>query len=295
MPVNYSGCSFRLTIRRRLLAVAFACFGLMALDMQSVAAQMINVRTPFQTSRDSFFERSGVNFGLGFPGNGRIVGLSPTGQLLPNIQLTQGGFGQAIPTVGGFTPNASLRSGIALVGGSLGGSSLGIEFGQGSTRSISSQTPSITLQNGQFGSIFGGANRPFVTRIDPVIGLGGNGRSGSSLIGRPIGGSYESSPAPVKSSEPRSYSNPHSTALSGELSIAEIKRRRSLNEQAEDQELKREVQDLIDRSSALVKEGSYGAARSKLGRALRKVSERTDMDEVREYLQQQLHELRGKR
>lgn len=293
MPANNSVGSFCFSIRRCLLVGFAACMSVMALDLQTVAAQMINVQTPFRTARDTYYERNGVNFGLNFGGNGRIVGLNPAGQLMPNIRLTQGSAGQAIPTVGGYNPNASLRTGFAIAGGDFNGSSLGLEFGKGSSRSMSSQTPSVTVMNGQIGSIFSGANRPFVTRIDPVIGLGG-GRSGSSLIRRPASEATQSASTETAAAT-RSYSNSQSTAVRGDVSIAEIKKQRRLNEMVQDKKMLQDLQQLVDKANSLVSQGEYGAARAKLGRALRLVSDRTDMQDVREHLQAQLYELKGKR
>ena len=52
----------------------------------------------------------------------------------------------------------------------FGGSPVRLNFGRGSSRTISSTTPSLTVQNGFGGSIFSGQWRPFVTGVTPVVG-----------------------------------------------------------------------------------------------------------------------------
>ena len=122
----------------RFLAVA-ACFLVMALFAESLRAQQIKVGTPLQRSSDSYFERQGINFGFFMNGNSRIRGLSPTGQILPNIVVSQNSVGSAIPQVGGFDPNTQLTSGVGVFG-SNGGFSLGLFAGKGSSRSLTSTT-----------------------------------------------------------------------------------------------------------------------------------------------------------
>jgi len=274
-----------------------ASIGVMATQMQSVSAQMINVQSPFRTTGDNFYERNGINFGLNFPGSSRIVGLNPAGQLLPHIPLTQGTASNVVPAFGGYNPNASLRTGFTTLGRNP-NISFGLELGKGSRRSISSQTPSVTMMNGQVASIFSGANRPFVTRIDPVIGMGSGW--GFSLARRPGPASMNAAQPAVSASEPppemeRTYSNPNTTATRGELSISDIRKQRKLNEMVQDQELLRELETLTQRANALVQQGKYGAARAKYGRALRKISDRREMQEAREFIQARLNELRDKR
>lgn len=275
------------------ILLSTACMIVMAFQADSTSAQMINVRTPFQSNTGTFYERTGINFGFSFGGNRRIRGLSPTGQLLPRIQVTQGSAGVTAPTQGGYDPNASLRTGFATVGGDV-NVAFGLEMGKGSRRSSSTQTPSVTMMNGQIGSIFSGAQRPFVTRIDPVIGRGGG--NGLSIIRRP-GYSNDGIEATETVSEPapRTYSNPNSTAVHGDISIADIKKQRRLEEMVQDQEMLQELQELISKASTLASQGEYGAARAKFGRALRKVSDRPDLTDVKEHLQEKLAELKGKR
>ena len=73
-------------------------------------------------------------------------------------------------------------------GGSLqfnfGGSPVRLNFARGSSRTISSTTPSLTVQNGFGGSIFSGQWRPFVTGVTPVVGGFVPGRGPVPYLGR---------------------------------------------------------------------------------------------------------------
>ncbi|MCO8124632.1 hypothetical protein NHH03_23035 [Stieleria sp. TO1_6] len=115
-------------------------------------AQMIYSGTPLQRVGSGFYEQNGVNWSLRGPqffagfGNGNL----------------------GVP-FGGAAPGAGLRGGVGFAGNGLGGS-LGFHFAQGSNRSISSTTPSITTLDGAPGSISSQTIRPFVTGINPVVG-----------------------------------------------------------------------------------------------------------------------------
>ena len=75
----------------------------------------------------------------------------------------------APPPFGNFDPNSGLRSGVAFGGNGVNGT-LGFTFGQGSSRTITSTTPSVTLMDGVPGGITSQTIRPFVTGITPVVG-----------------------------------------------------------------------------------------------------------------------------
>ena len=262
---------------------AFACFAMMASSSGVLLGQMINVQTPFQSNRDSFYERQGIGFGLSFPGNSKIRGLSPAGQILPNVQLTQGSFDQAIPGFGGYRPNSSLRTGFT-TGNGL---SLGLEMGKGFRRSSVSQAPSVTMMNGGSASIFSGSMRPFVTRIDPVLGAGLN--SPRLYKKRP-----ETDPADSNRVSPApSYAN--STAARGEMSVSDIKNQKQQSQQRQNQALKAEINDLITAAESLEAQGKYGAARAKYGRALRMTKQQPGFSELSYRLSETLEGLRNKR
>ncbi len=277
------------------LAVA-ACLSVMALAEVSLQAQQIKVGTPLQRSRDSYFERQGVDFGFFMRGNSRIRGLSPTGQILPNIVVSQNSAGSAVPQIGGFDPNSQLTTGVGVFGGN-GGFSLGLFAGKGSTRSLTSTTPSVVVQNGQVGSIFSGRNRPFVVGLTPVLGGAQTGPvlAWPRTTNTPLQLSSDPTPDEWQTDEPRTYSDAASTAAHGDISIAEIERQKVMALQAADAELAAEVESLTSAAQSHIDAGEYGAARAKFGRALRKIGDNSNLQELRDTVWSQLLEIRDKR
>ena len=232
-----------------------------------LAAQNIGVTTPFTTATDSYFERMGVNFGFSFPngtGSGsRVVGLFPNGQLNPNgIVFNQGGFGGALPPFGGFDPASGARVGFGTVGGSGPNFSLGLSLAKGSTRTATTQAPSIVIPNGGFGGFSSGQFSPFVTSVSPVVF--GNGRMlppaySPSRTLFPAGGAHDPAetsryrlpgiasgtyhgdglPRPSEHAEipPRESSAQH-----GDFSVREIRRQVQLQQQHQAAETSRQQQ-----------------------------------------------------
>jgi hypothetical protein len=115
-------------------------------------AQMIHTQVPFQNinSANSF----GGSIGFGLQG--------------PNWFFNNGGGGPVLPPFGGV-PNAGISGGFGFGGGDVRGN-LGFNFGQSSSSSITSTTPSLTTMNGYPGSISATVVRPFVTGFIPVVG-----------------------------------------------------------------------------------------------------------------------------
>jgi hypothetical protein len=117
-------------------------------------AQNVTISAPMVGVSDGFHENIGVGFGFRLPGGGFFNNGGPGG-----------------------------------LGGGLNGGGAGLRFGgpngffnivadQGSNRSISSVTPSLTVMNGGTGAIFAGTIRPFVIGFTPVVaGIGGAGFS----------------------------------------------------------------------------------------------------------------------
>ncbi len=276
--------------RKRLTFMGMlACTVLLAMPERALLGQMINVGTPFRTNSDSYFGRTGIGFGMNFAGNNRIRGLNAAGQILPRVQLTQGSFGESIPGFGGYNPNSPLRTGFTTVGGDV-GVSFGLEMGKGSRRSSVMQAPSVTMMNGQSASIFSGSQVPFVTQINPVIGMGAN----RALLMVPS--AAEETVARYDSSgSPRTYSSGPSTATQGDISVAEIQQQRQQQEVLQDEQLQAELDELLSAAESLVAQGNYAAARAKYGRALRKIHDRSDLVELRQQLEQTLRELRKRR
>ena len=117
-----------------------------------LCGQQVTIGTPMNSISDGFFENMGVSGG--FRGNG-----------------INGRFGgaNASPQFGGANPSAGLNFGIGAMG--KGGSAfLNGNFSQGFSQSLTSQTPSMTLQNGIPGYISDTSQSPFVIGYVPVVG-----------------------------------------------------------------------------------------------------------------------------
>lgn len=117
-------------------------------------AQQVTVSTPHTTVSDSFFEHTGTSWGA--RGNNWFFQFGPPGN--PN---------GAAPPFGGFDPSAGANFGFG--GGPFNGGFLG-NFSQGSRRSFTSVTPSVTMMNGGTGMIMDTSVSPFVMGYIPVVG-----------------------------------------------------------------------------------------------------------------------------
>ncbi len=252
-------------------------------------SQQIGIQTPFTSASDSFFERFGVNFGFQFPGGqgsgSRIVGYNGFSAGGP-VRFSQGGFGSAIPQFGGYDPNASARTGFGYLTPGGGGYSLGFEFGQGNTRSLTNTTPSIVVPNGFGGTISDGAFRPFVTGVIPVAGQGRPIYQPDNAVTRAIqSGQLSSLPS---SSEPEyrapdkpvTYSRQDSSAAQGDISVAEIKRQRALKLAA----LERELDELAEQVRQAEASEDYRLARRLLRKMLVKIEDPRRRAELKAHL-----------
>ena len=136
---------------------------------------LLTLGAPFQSGGDGFFENVGGNFGFNIPGGSMtggssVVGLTSKGAFNPGgINFVQGGAGAALPPFGGFTPGSGSSFGFTVNTG-RGSASFNITADQGSSRSLVSQSGSLTLMNGGTGSISATSLRPFVTSVTPVVG-----------------------------------------------------------------------------------------------------------------------------
>lgn len=258
-----------------------------------LSAQLINVQTPLHNLRDDYYSQNGISFNGFLGGNSRIRGLNAAGQITPNIVFNQGSAASAIPPFGGYDPNAGLYTGAMYNGGNF-GFGLGVSMGKGNTRSIISNTPSVTMFNGQSASIFSGENRPFVTGITPVVGnmSGGVGLLPVQLP-RNLNIPYRTE-HPVNNS-PMNYDQLNSTANQGVLSLAEISRMKSAEEYEKIQATNREVETLVTEARSLVDIKKYGAARFNYSRALRMLAKSNDSSEMRELISAEYEAIKGKR
>ena len=110
------------------------------------------VRAPFITAQDRFFESTNTRLSVNGPGFFARFGATNAGS----------------PPFGGFNPNAGINSGFSTSNGPW---SANFNFGlaQGSSRTLTSTTPGLTLTNGQPGVFINGVQRPFVTGLFPVV------------------------------------------------------------------------------------------------------------------------------
>jgi len=135
-------------------AVRLSALGSLALACGIVTAQQVTVSTPYHSVSDSFFENMGTSWGL----RGQNWSLNVFGSPV-----------QAAPQFGGFDPSAGANLGFGINGRNVQGS-FNANFSQGSRRSFTSQTPSVTLQNGVPGFVSDTSQSPFVISYIPVVG-----------------------------------------------------------------------------------------------------------------------------
>lgn len=101
----------------------------------------------------------------------RVVGLLPDGSVNPtgNIQFRQGGVNSALPPFGGHDPASDATAGFGLLG-SEGALLFNFFGGQGNNRSHVSQVPRVVIPNGGQGFVSDTSQTPFVTGLIPVVG-----------------------------------------------------------------------------------------------------------------------------
>ena len=138
------------------LALTFAVLSGIFVETNRLDAQMVSTQVPFQTHGSSFYEASHIGWGIHNPHY--------------FISVNGGG---ASPPFGGYQPNAGLHGGLM-----VNGQPFDFAFGQGSSITSTTTTPSLTTSSGFPGSLFIGREVPFVTGVVPINGNGninGNG------------------------------------------------------------------------------------------------------------------------
>ena len=136
---------------RQAAAVVLIC-GAMGLAAAGASAQQATVGAPYRSVGDSYFERTGTNWGFNLGGvNARFGG------------------GLGVPPFGRFDPSAGLSGGLNFRGpAGIGFFNFGMAQGFG--RSFVGQSPSLTMLNGRPGSIGDVSQSPFVIGYVPVVG-----------------------------------------------------------------------------------------------------------------------------
>lgn len=116
------------------------------------AQPMVTIQTPFRAVNDNFFERIGIGWTVRGPG----------------FALQMGSFPRAVPQFGGFQPGAGIQGGVGFTGRGVSGNAF-FNFAQGSQRTMVSQTPVVTLTNGQSALVADTSLAPFVISLVPAI------------------------------------------------------------------------------------------------------------------------------
>lgn len=196
---------------------------------QAPAQQQVTVTAPLRRTGDRFFESTNVHssFGMG----GRTVARFGN----PNA-------GQ--PAFGGFNPNAGIRGGTSVRNNGF-GANLGFNFAQGSSRSMTTTAPVLTLSNGRPGSIFIGSRRPFVTGVVPVVGNGGglpvqHDRGANTVAGRVLRGEVQlpgrgrngNGEKRSPSRAPKTAARPAGRVITAPLAPSEIRRQQQAGQTA---------------------------------------------------------------
>ena len=140
-------------MRSRHLVMGVVVLAAIGLVGKEIRGQQVTVGTPFRTTTDNFFEQNGVNFSGHWGG----------------IQFQSNNSALARPQFGGFNAGAGLSTAFGIQNGNF-NVNFGLNFGQGNTRSAVSQTPSVTLMNGQTGYFSDTSQTPFVISEVPVVG-----------------------------------------------------------------------------------------------------------------------------
>ena len=139
-------------MRTRHTTLAAGLLAILAVAAPS-QAQQFTAATPFHTLHDSFFENQSITWA----GNYRGVNFS---------------FGSAALSTPQFgTPNnsAGLTTNFGYFN-KYGQIAFGLNFGQGSNQTSVTQTPSVTLMNGQQAFVSDTSQTPFVISVIPVVG-----------------------------------------------------------------------------------------------------------------------------
>jgi hypothetical protein len=139
-------------MRTRHTTLAAGLLAILAVAAPS-QAQQFTAATPFHTLHDSFFENQSITWA----GNYRGVNFS---------------FGSAALSTPQFgTPNnsAGLTTNFGYFN-KYGQIAFGLNFGQGSNQTSVTQTPSVTLMNGQQAFVSDTSQTPFVVSVVPVVG-----------------------------------------------------------------------------------------------------------------------------
>ncbi len=138
----------------RSLATLIFCVVIHLVDADFASAQpMIHTATPFQTMGTSQYQNNQIGFSLGGPNF--FANINPGNNPIP------------------FAPeavNTGLSGGFSQSYGNGISGNLRFNFAQGSSRTMSSTTPSLTTMDGYPGFISSVTTVPFVSSVMPIVG-----------------------------------------------------------------------------------------------------------------------------
>lgn len=228
------------------------------------AGQSLSVGMPLNSQRGSFYQSSGFHWNArarGWNGNGtRVMGLNPQGGLTSNLNFSFRG-GNLVPPLGGFNPAAGGRLNVR--GRNF---QLGLTMAKGSSTFLSMQAPSLMVPNGFGGGIYSGQVRSVVTGFVPVAGGGYSSGYPDNGVTRAIdSGMLDQTPsanrdASLPRSEAAQYSDPRSTALTGDLSVSQIREQRAKwleQRRLRKNELVREAERLLNQNDRVESRRKY--------------------------------------
>jgi hypothetical protein len=136
-------------------------------------AQQVTIGAPMTNVGTNFRENIGVGWGFNIPtgnpaaGARGVVGLGPNGPQ-QGINFGFGGPGNAPTPFGLGNPNPA-QLGWQVQGANGGRLGFNIFADQGASTTLTSQTPMLTVMNGQQGFFASTVQRPFVTGLIPVV------------------------------------------------------------------------------------------------------------------------------
>ena len=171
-------------MNRRFIFAAACCCGLafVAIGRLPAAPPQTTIGTSGNNGSNNFFENNTVGFGFSIPGGSNAGGRSA----VTGISFQQGGAGDAVPPFGGFRSGDANTFGFGVNSG-RGGFNLGISASQGSSDFLVAQAASVTVADGETGSISFGSLRPFVTSVVPVVGgFGAGSPFGLPFVAPPV-------------------------------------------------------------------------------------------------------------
>ncbi len=274
---------------------AFLLALLASLVAGQAEAQQVTTIAPNTFIGSSFYESFGTNFGFGIQGGGlrgddrgrsSVIGFGPGGIFTGGgIQFNQPGFAGAQAQFGGGQPGNQTTFGFGVSGSNF-NANFGFSFGQGSTQTLTSSAPFVTTMNGQPGMFADQVQQPFVIGLTPVINSRWSPAGARSSFGySPPTLAPAPSPNPIlerysrlqngEAQPPRDASSAAAGAASSgsapgpigareistadlpALSVAEIKRRQALADEAANQE----ALDNYERGLKAEREGKTGKAK----------------------------------